>query len=114
MNVQKYAGILRCTMNGYPFETSKGFNKTTGEALISCVIRLKKRLSRSMTNMLANKFDLVDKKKWAEVVKMSGAGSYVNDWGENGDIKEMLFDYILNHATWNMGNDGVMEAVLAF
>ena len=67
-----------------------------------------------MVNKIAYKFRLVDLEKWAEVVKMSGAGSYVNDWSENDDIKETLFTYILNHATWNMGTDGVMEAVLAF
>ena len=114
MNGKKTAGTLRCTMNEYPFETSKGFCKTTGEALISCVIRLKIKLSRSMANKIAQKFDLVDRKKWAEVVKMSGAGSYVNDWGENNDIKEMLFDYILNHASWKIGRDGIIEGVLAF
>ena len=114
MKGKKCAGTLACTKNGRTFGTSRGFCKVTGEPQIGCIIRLKWKLSRSMTNILANEFNLVDKKKWAEVVKMPGAGSYVNDWSENDDIKEMLFTYILNHATWNMGTDGVMEAVLAF
>tara|TARA_Y100000746_G_scaffold148149_1_gene126754 strand:- start:470 stop:814 length:345 start_codon:yes stop_codon:yes gene_type:complete len=114
MKGKKCAGILRCTKNEHHFETSRGFCKVTGEPQIECIVNLRVKLSRSMVNKIAYKFRLVDLEKWAEVVKMSGAGSYVNDWSENDDIKEKLFTYILNHATWNMRNDGVIVGVLAF
>ena len=113
MDRKKYAGTLRCTKNGRTFETSKGFSKSTGKPQIGCIIRLKRKLTLSMANILAWNFDLVEKDEWKEVVEISGAGPYLYN-GVNRLTKEMLFTYILNHATWNMGADGVMEAVLAF
>ena len=113
MDRKKHAGILRCTKNGRTFETTKGFSKSTGKPQIGCIIRLKSKLTLSMANILAWNFDLVDKDEWKEVVEMSGAGPYLDE-EVNRLTREMLSNYIQNHATWNMGTDGVMEAVLAF
>jgi hypothetical protein len=113
MNDNKYAGILRCIMKGNTFETKKGFNKITGEPQIGCKIRLRRKLAKSMANILASKFNLIDKARWKEIAQMSGVGPFI-DWSENANVRDALYKHILENAQYKEDDDGTLSGTLAY
>ena len=113
MNNRKYAGILRCMMKGYTFETKKGFNKITGEPQIGCKIRLKSKLTKSMANKIATKFGLMDMKKWKDFARRSGVGSFIDEL-ENANVRDVLYNHILDNAQYDEDEDGTLSGALAY
>ena len=113
MNNRKYAGILRCMMKGDAFETKKGFNKITGEPQIGCKIRLRRKLAKSMANKIASKFGLMDMQKWKDFARRSGVGSFI-DVLANANVKDALYNHILDNAQYDEDEDGSLSGALAY
>ena len=113
MNNKKYAGKLRCTMNGYAFVATRGFCKITGIPQIGCKIRLKSKLTKSMANKIAAKFGLVDMKKWKDFARRSGVGSFIDEL-ENANVRDVLYNHILDNAQYDEDEDGTLSGALAY